>query len=158
MKALLKSVAGLVLVLGWWTLTGEGDDPNHESADRIPELVWDGGGGRLAIEADTTTAAQMRVSFSERGENGEERSLQAWEDVGAGHHSWTIEVPAGVGGTVELGAVDPQPGDSMGWTLRVDGQTVDEQLDSLEQPLEEGYAFFLQTYFDDYASGTLGYD
>lgn len=158
MKTVVKSVVGLALVLAWWTFTGDGDDPGHASADRIPELVWDGGGGRLSIEADTTSAAQMRVSFSENGGSGEERYLDTWEDVDAGHHSWTIEVPTGVGGTVELGAVDPQPGDSLSWTLRVDGETVDEQSEALEQPLEKGYAFFLQAYFDDYATGTAADD
>jgi hypothetical protein len=158
MKALVKSLAGLALVLGWWTLTGDGDDPSHETADRIPALVWEGGGAELAIEADTTTPAHMRVSFSERGESGEQRWLETWEAVEAGHHRWSIEVPEGVGGTVELGAVDPQPGDELRWTLRVDGEAVDEQAETLEQPLEEGYAFFLQTYFDDYAAGTLGDD
>ena len=158
MKGLLKSAAGLALVLGWWTLTGRGDDPNHESASQIPTMVWEGGGGSLAIEADTSTAAQMRVSFSQAGEEGEERSLQTREDVAAGHYSWTIDVPSGVGGYVELGAVDPKPGDELRWTVAVNGDTVDEQSDTLEKPLEKGYGFALQTYFDDYASGALGDD
>ena len=135
LNKLLKSALGLALVLGWWTLTGEGDDPNRESASRIPATVWEGGGGRLAIEADTTAAAQMRVSFNERGDTGEERSLETWEEIGAGHHSWTIEVPEGVGGYVELGAVDPQPGDELRWTLAVNGEVVDEQSDALETKL-----------------------
>jgi len=158
MKGLLRSAAGLALMLGWWTLTGGGDDPNHESASRIPTAVWEGGGGHLAIEADTSSAAQMRVSFSEEDESGEGRELQTWEDVAAGHHTWTIDVPSGVGGYVELGAVDPKPGDALRWTVTVNGETVDEQSDTLEEPLQKGYAFFLQTYFDDYASGTLADD
>jgi hypothetical protein len=35
---------------------------------------------------------------------------------------------------------------------------VDEQTDTLERPLEPGYAFFLQTYFEDYATATVGED
>ena len=100
----------------------------------------------------------MRVSFSKEGESGEERHLETWEDVAAGHHVWTIDVPSGVGGYVELGAVDPKPGDELRWTVAVDGETVDEQTEALEKPLEENYAFFLQAYFDDYASGTLAED
>jgi hypothetical protein len=154
MKGLLKSLGGLVP--GWWTLTGAGDDPNQESADRIPTMVREGGGGSLAIEADTSSAAQMRVSFSREGEDGQQRSLHTWEEVAAGHHAWTIDVPNGVGGYVELGAVDPRPGDELRWTLAVNGETVDEQSDTLEKPLEKGWAFALRSYFDDYASGTLG--
>ena len=158
MKGFLKSAVGLALMLGWWTLTGDGDDPNSESASSIPTTVWEGGGARLAIEASTSSAAQMRVSFNKEGEDGEERHLETQEDVAAGHHSWTIDVPSGVGGYVELGAVDPKPGDELSWTVAVDGETVDEQTEALEKPLEENYAFFLQAYFDDYASGTLGED
>ena len=158
MKGLLKSAAGLVLVLAWWTIRGPEDDPNHQSASSIPAMVWEGGGGSLAIEADTSTAAQMRVSFSEAGEEGEERSLEAWEDVAAGHHSWTIDVPSSVGGYVELSAVEPKQGDELRWTVAVNGETVDEQSDRLAEPLPRGYGFALQTYFEDYASGTLGDD
>jgi hypothetical protein len=151
LRWVFKTVAGVAVMIAWWTFTGSEDDPNHETASSIPTTVWEGGGGRLAIEADTTTVAQMRVSFSERGE-GNQRWLETHEDVGPGHHSWAIDVPNGVGGYVELGAVDPQPGDELSWTLAVNGETVDEQSEALEEPLQKGYAFFIQTYFDDYAT------
>jgi hypothetical protein len=63
-----------------------------------------------------------------------------------------------VGGYVELGAVEPQPGDTLSWEIEVNGQVVDEQSETLEEPLGPGYAFFLQSYFEDYASGTFGDD
>lgn len=158
MKGILKSLGGLALVLAWWTLKGPPDDPNHESSQGIPTTVWEGGGASFEIEADTTSAAQMRVSFSQEIGDGDEKQLETWEDVPAGHHRWTIDVPSGVGGYVELGAVDPKPGDELRWTLRVDGETIDEQTETLERPLEENYAFFLQSYFDDYASGNFEED
>ena len=40
--------------------------------------------------------------------------------------------------------------------IQAGGATVDEQTEQLEKPLEQGYGFFLQTYFDDYATGELG--
>jgi hypothetical protein len=76
--------------------------------------------------------------------------------VAPGVHDWTISVPADVSGYVELSATDPQPGTTLSWTLQANGNTVDEQSDQLEKPLEEGYGFFLQTYFDDYSTGELG--
>ena len=158
MKGILKSLAGLALVLAWWTFTGPEEDPNQESSNAIPTTVWDGGGATLAIEADTTSAAQMRVSFNQEIDGDEERQLETWEDVPAGHHSWRIDVPSGVHGYVELGAVDPKPGDELRWRLSVDGETIDEQVDTLEKPLEENYAFFLQAYFEDYASGSFEED
>lgn len=157
-KWLVRTVGGLVLMLAWWTITGSGDDPNSESADHIPSTVWEGGGGSLAIEVDTSSPAQMRLSFSREGDDGEERELQTWEDVDAGHHVFTIDVPGEVGGYVELGAIDPKPGDELHWTVAVNGETVSEQQDRLDSPLQDGYAFFLQAYFDEYASGTLSGD
>src|SRR5262245_24785595 len=161
MKGLLKSALGLALVLGWWTLKGGAvfdDAPDQETAARIPATVWEGGGGQIAIEADTTSAAQLRMTFGESMQVPEARNLEAFEDLAAGHHSWTIDVPNGVGGYVDLVATDPKPGDELRWTVAVNGETVDEQSERLEEPLQKGNAFGLQTSFDDYASGALGED
>ena len=156
MKQLVKAVLGLAVVLAWWTLRGPGEG-NTETADKIPNVVWDGGAGNMTIHAETSTPARMHISFSDHADDVEEpRSLESWEDVPAGKHSWTIAVPAQVGGYVELGATDPKPGDRMRWTIQASNTTVDEQDETLEQALEPGTAFFLQSYFDDYASGTLG--
>jgi hypothetical protein len=57
-------------------------------------------------------------------------------------------------GTVELDARNPEPG-ALSWRLRVDGRIVDEQHQTLEEPLEKGHAFFLQAGFDEYANGQL---
>jgi hypothetical protein len=155
-KSLAKTLAGLAIVLAWWTIRGPGESTG-ETADHIPTVVWDGGAGTLTIHAETSTPAQMRVSFSEHDENLESpRSLETYEDVTAGSHAWTISVPANVGGYVELSATEPQPGATLRWTLEANGTKVDEQSDQLEKPLEPGYGFFLQTYFDDYGTGELG--
>lgn len=156
MKSLARTLIGLALVLGWWTLRGPGDSAG-ETADHIPSVVWDGGAGAMTIRTETTCPAQMRVSFSDHGEEVESpRSLEAWENVPAGSHSWTIDVPGEVGGYVELSAESPQPGDRLTWSIEVGGATVDEQTETLEKALEPGYGFFLQSYFDDYATGTFG--
>jgi hypothetical protein len=157
-KSVAKGAIGLVVVLGWWTLRGPGEGPNHESAATIPAAVWDGGAGSLSVRVETSTAAQMRISFQERDESADARSLETSEDVEAGSQAWSVDVPAGVGGYVELGAVEPQPGDTLSWEIEVNGQVVDEQSETLEEPLGPGYAFFLQSYFEDYASGTFGDD
>jgi len=154
-KSLLKTLVGLALVLAWWTLRGPRDD-HTETASRIPTVVWDGGAGTLMIHTETTRAAQMRVSFHERSDDAGARSLDAHEDVGPGKHSWTIDVPKEVGGTVELSATSPHPGDHLHWSIDAAGNTVDDQDESLEKPLEPGHGFFLQAYFEDYASGELG--
>jgi hypothetical protein len=146
MQNLLKrgvmSILGVVVMLAWWSFRGS--DANTDSADKIPGKVWAG-------------AAQMRVSFNEyEKENG--RSLETYEDAPAGSHSWTIDLPARSGGYVELGAVDPRPGDKLSWKVSVNGRVMSEQSETLAQPLEKNTAFFLQSYFADYATGTLEED
>ncbi|HVN37117.1 MAG TPA: hypothetical protein VMW19_02960, partial [Myxococcota bacterium] len=154
-KSLAKTLVGLALVLVWWTLRGAGD-AHTETARRIPTVVWDGGAGTLTIHAETTTPAQMRVSFHEQSQDPKARLLETYEDVGPGSHSWTIDVAKEVGGTVELSATSPRPGDRLHWTLEAAGNVVDEQNETLEKPLEPGYGFFIQANFEDFASGELG--
>ncbi|HXK21812.1 MAG TPA: hypothetical protein VMS55_03950 [Myxococcota bacterium] len=154
-KSLAKTLVGLALVLAWWTLRGPRDD-HTETAHRIPTVVWDGGAGTLTIHAETTTPAQMRVGFHEHSEDAKARTLETYEDVAPGSHSWTIDVPKEVGGYVELSATSPKPGDRLSWSLEAAGNTIDEQTETLEKPLQQGYGFFIQAYFDDYASGELG--
>ena len=155
-KGLLKTVLGLVIVLGWWTLRG--DNVDIDTASEIPTQVWEGGAGTLSIEVDTSTPARMSIDFGENDEDESARSLDTWQEIGAGHHSFSIDVPAGVGGYVDLDAVAPEVGDTLSWRISAGGNVVDEQAQTLDEPLEDGWAFGLQAYFDDYATGTLGDD
>ena len=151
MKALVRSVLGLVLVLGWWTFTG-----NIVSTDRavakIPASVFGGGAGHVEIEAETTTPARLMVGFSD--ESGD-RNLESYEDVPAGTFRWKIEVPKDLGGYIELNAMAPKTGDRLKFRLLANGRTVFDGSEQLDQPLEPGYAFFVQAYVDDYAKGKL---
>ena len=156
MKALIRSVLGLVLVLGWWTFTGNSIS-TQKAQDKIPASVWGGGAGKVVIEAETTTAARMMVGFS-RDRQEDEDNLETFEDVPAGTYRWTIDVPSGTGGYMELNAVAPKAGDRIKFRLISNGRTVYEDQDELVKPLEPGYAFFVQAYVDDYAKGELSDD
>jgi len=64
----------------------------------------------------------MRVSFSQHDNPaGEQQTVETYEKIAAGTRSWTIDVPAHVGGDIEIGADKP------------------------------GYVFFLQVHYDDYS-------
>ncbi len=156
MKALVRTVLGLVLVLGWWTFTGNSIS-TQRAQDKIPASVWGGGAGKVVIEAETTTASRMMVGFS-RDRQEDEDNLETYEDVPAGTYRWTIDVPSGTGGYVELNAVTPKAGDRLKFRILANGRTVFEDSDELLQPLEPGYAFFVQAYLDDYAKGELSTD
>ena len=151
MKAIVRTVLGLVLVVGLWTITGNriSTDP---AQDKIPASVFGGGAAKLEIEAETSTAATMAISFSD--ESGE-RHLETYERVAAGTYRWTVDVPGDIGGYVELNADEPKAGDRLKFRIAANGRTVFEDSDQLDQPLEPGYAFFVQAYFDDYAKGEL---
>lgn len=151
------AILGMVVTLAWWTIRGS-NDSNHETTQGIPSKVWEGGGGTLSIEAESTCDVHFSISFSEMGEEGEKRSLSTWDQKPAGTHSWTISVPAKVGGVVEMGCESSKVGDKLSWKIQANGTTVNEQNESLQEELKPGYAFFSQVYFEDYATGKLEED
>jgi hypothetical protein len=155
-KAAVRTVLGLVLVLGLWTFTGNRIS-TQRAQDRIPASVWGGGAGKLVVEAETSTSARMLVGFS-RNQKGDEDHLETYEDVPAGTFRWSIDVPSDTGGYIELNAVAPKAGDKLEFRVVSNGRTVFEDSDELTQPLEPGYAFFVQAYFDDYAKGKVSSD
>ena len=154
MKALVRTVLGLVLVLGWWTITGNSISTSP-AQDKIPTSVFGGGGAKLEIEAETTSPARILMSFND--DSGDEH-LETYEDVGVGTYRWTVDVPNEIGGYVELNAVAPKAGDRLKFRVLSNGHEGFVDSDQLEKPLEPGYAFFVQAYFDDYAKGKLSED
>ena len=153
----LLGVAGIAVMLVWWSIRP--GDEKHTSAEGIPATVWNGGGGVLTIEAEASCPATLRVSFYDQNEDvSGARLIQTWERIPEGARRWSIQVPSRAGGVVELGADSPKPGDRLHWTLTVNGDVVDEQSQTLEEELDPGYAFFLQTGFDDYGAAQLSED
>lgn len=146
------AILGLVAVLAYWSFRG-GD--SSKSAEGIPSQVWGGGAATLAIDVETTAPARFSVTFTERGKQ-DGRMLETWTKVAAGSHAWTIDVPAQVGGYVELSALDPKVGDHLRFGIRVNDRVVSEQSDTLHEALQSGYAFFIQAHFEDYATADVG--
>jgi hypothetical protein len=146
------AILGMVAVLAYWSLRG---DSSSKASEGIPSQVWGGGGATLAIDVETTSPARFSVTFNERGKQ-DPRMLETWTKVPAGTHSWTIDVPSGVGGYIELGAETPQIGDRLRFGIRVNDRVVSEQADTLHEALQAGYAFFVQAHFEDYSTATMG--
>jgi hypothetical protein len=140
---------GLAVTLAWWTYNPRGKGPASQST--IPAKIGSGG-QMLAIEADSSSPATMRVSFEQLDKPiGEQILLESWEKIPAGTRMWTIDVPPGVGGYIELGADHPNAGDVLTMRVHMNGNLVDEQTDKLDKPLEPNTAFFVQDHFDDYS-------
>jgi hypothetical protein len=143
------ALLGMGATLAWWTL--HPGDSNTKSADHIPAKVW-AGGNTLDIEVDSSSAATMRVSFTDHEKPaGSQPTLETWEKIPAGARSWSIDVPSGVGGYIEIEADKPNAGDKLTMRVKMNGHSVDEQSEKLEGALQPGTAFFVQDHFDDYS-------
>jgi hypothetical protein len=144
------AVLGTVVILTWWTY-GPHKHNTVASSAHIPAKVADGG-QKLEIEVNTTGPARMFVSFEQLDKPfGQQQLLNSWEDIPAGARSWTIDVPAGMGGDIELLATNPAAGTELSLRVRMNGELVDEQGEKLEGALEPNTAFCVQDHFDDYS-------
>ena len=154
LKRAVMTVLGVVVTLAWWSIRG--GDSNTTQVSSVPATVFGGGAGRLTIEVQNSCRARFSISFS--GYEDDSEVIDADEQLDAGTHSWSIDVPRQVGGYIDLSAIDPQVGDQLSWRVLVNGEVVDEQFDKLEKPLESGYAFGLVAAFDDYSTGEYASD
>jgi len=152
MKKVGATAVGVVVVLAYWSLKGSSD----KSVEGIPAKVWDGGGATLHVETQSSSPARFSISFSEHGKENA-RSMDTWANVAAGSHSWTVDVPAGVGGYIELDADNARVGDRLGMKVSVNDRIVYEDADTLQEALQKGYAFFVQAFMDDYSTGELSH-
>jgi hypothetical protein len=157
----VTTVLGVAVVLGWWTIRGwfEGK-ASAESSSHIPAMVWDGGGGRITVEAESSDPGTVSASFETNlpMDNPNHKFLETWQKVAAGSHRFSIEVPPSVGGTVGLNIENPKVGSSARITVKLGDRVVAEDALTLDAPLKPGYGFGVQVALDDYATGKRGED
>ena len=164
MSGLLKRAAmtilGVVVMLGFWTVKSWFTDEASASLSHIPQKVWDGGGGTVVFEVESSDPARVSISFetNDAVNSEDHKFLESWERVGAGAHTFSIEVPSSVGGTAEISAENPKIGSRVRIAVKVDGRIVAEDFSTLTEPLQPGYGFFAQVHLEDYASGKLEED
>jgi len=144
------SLLGVAVTLLWWTYRNQ--DSHAQSLAHIPAEIA-GGGNRLEIEATASTASTLRITFEDvRKPAGQQILAEAWEKMPAGTRTWTVNVPSGVGGYIELNADQPNPGDTLNQRVKMNGKSVNEQADKLERPLEPNTAFFVQYHAEDFTA------
>ena len=143
------SVLGTVITLLWWTYHDKGS--SAQSMSHIPAKVTPGG-NQLVIEVEGSTASTMRIDFEDLSKpSGQQILLNAWEQVSAGPHTWTVDIPSGVGGYIEFEADHPNPGDTLTQRVKINGKEVDSQSEKLDSPLQPNTAFFVQFQRDDFS-------
>ena len=151
-KLLLRvslSALGCVAALLWWTYHDKGS--TVQSSSRIPAKVAEGG-NQLEVSVETSTPSTMRIDFNDiRKPSGQQMLLQSWEKIPAGSHTWTIDVPSGIGGYIELNADHPNSGDALTQRVKINGKQAFNQTDRLNGALEPNTAFFVQAYYEDYS-------
>ena len=152
-KRVLSSAAGLLLVIGVWTIQGKLSGTATSASDRVPAKVWEGGGTTLTIETDSSDPAVLRALFESTSKtNGKPvRSLDTFEKIPAGHHSWTVDVPATVGGDLELQAENPKAGAKLSWTVRAGDTVLKQESETLNASLGANEGFFLKLDMDDFS-------
>lgn len=145
------SALGMAATLLWWTYHDKGSSSRAQSVSHIPDKVA-AGGNQLEVATETSTASTLRISFEDLSKpTGQQILLEAWEKIPAGSRTWTLDVPSGVGGYIELEADHPNPGDTLTERIRVNGKDIDHQTDRLESPLQPNTAFFVQFHYDDFS-------
>src|SRR5215831_10325049 len=151
-KLLLRlglSVLGVVVTLWWWTYHDKGS--SVPSVSHIPAKVAEGG-TQLVVEAQASTPSTLRINFEDlHRPAGQQILLDAWEKIPSGPHLWTVDIPSGIGGYIELEADHPNPGDTLSQRIRINGKEVDSQTDRLDSALQPNTAFFVQFHRDDFS-------
>ena len=144
------SALGIAATLLWWTYHDTGS--SAQSMSHIPAKVGEGG-NRLVVETETTTPSTLRITFDDlRKPVGQQILVESWEKIPVGPHSWTVDIPSGIGGYIELEADHPNPGDTLTQRIRINGKEVDSQSDRLDSALQPNTAFFVQFHRDDFSS------
>ena len=154
-KLLLRvglAVLGCAATLLWWTYHDKGS--TVQSSSHIPAKVAEGG-NLLEVSVEASTPSTMRIDFNDlRKPSGSQMLLQSWEKIPAGSHTWTIDVPSGIGGYIELEADHPNAGATLTQRVKMNGKEVDNKTDRLNGTLEPNTAFFVQAYYEDYSKAS----
>src|SRR5512139_2767731 len=118
-RKILIATMVLSLAIAWVVLKGRGGESADGGAGGgIPATVFGGGAATLTIEATTSEPARVTAVFE-----GDDL-LETHQDVPAGTHTFTVDVPANVGGVVEVGIENPPVGATVELVCRVNGEFV----------------------------------
>ncbi|HEU4928502.1 MAG TPA: hypothetical protein VFU38_01630 [Candidatus Krumholzibacteria bacterium] len=155
-RKVLGAIAGVVICIAIWSIQDKLFGGDSEVTDKIPTAVWGGGGGTVTIEAEASEPAVISASFEQNAfSDANHQYIEAWQKIPAGNHTFTIDVPAGVSGSVWVRVDEPTVGAKVKVVMRANGEYVGEDAMTLEKPLEPGYGFAAGLEVDDYSRGKL---
>ncbi|MCI0412236.1 hypothetical protein L0222_05465 [bacterium] len=151
LKRKITGIALAALVLaGWWGYDKiRGGGSSSDELDKTPSVVFGGGGGKLVVDISMNSPGYLRTSFS-HGKDNESDRLHAFEKLEAGDHLFSIDLsPDLTYGYFELEIPDAKVGDKLQWDVWFEDRKVMSEDETLQQPLGDNQAFFLQLEFGD---------
>ena len=155
MGKLMRSAIGLVVALIGFQLFGSGGGGggggDWTELDHLPETVFGGGGGNVGLTVQVNQPAVLKASFEQWDEEtGEDTDyLSAAVEIDPGTRSFNVQVPDDTYLYFELGVPEASVGATAEWTLTLNGNRIWSEKDELAEPLQDGYAFFLQIEAED---------
>jgi hypothetical protein len=156
-RKVIGAIGGVLICIAIWTIQGKLTGGDNDIMESIPRQVW-GGGSPVTLEVEASEEAYVSASFETNnismGDPGHE-FLESWQKVPAGKHTFDIDVPANVSGSVWVRVDKPNLGAKVHLALRSNGKLVGEDEMTLDKPLEPGYGFSAGLDVDDYAKGKL---
>ena len=156
-RKVLGAIAGVIICIAVWSIQDKLLGNDSDVAEKIPAQVFGGGGGTVVIEAEASEPAVISASFETNSmiDDVNHDYLETWQKIDAGKHTFTIDVPANVSGSVWLRVDEPKVGAKVKLVMRANDKYVGEDAMTLEKPLEPGYGFAAGLEVDDYSRGKL---
>ncbi len=137
-------VLALLLITALFTGCSR-SNPEQSSGGKMPAKIFGGGGRKVFIEVNVSSEAQLGfMGTLPRKPDGSQPLEEYNENISPGTHAWTIELAPHTGGTFDLRALNPQVGNRLAWTVKLDGKQLANETDVLDKPLPAGTAWFLQ--------------
>ena len=155
MRRLILGVIGVALTLAWWSFRC--DHKSVPTSDKIPAVVFGGGGGAVTVSFDVSGPAVLRASFGhgKNGKGGHDQRLDAYPKFPAGHHEVTFDAAPETWSSLELELERPSPGATLSWSVTAGGREVHRHSEALKGALAANEAFFDNVEFEDVSAGTL---
>jgi len=151
-RKLVGTLVGLGLFIAWMQIRGPGDTGDYEELSSIPLTAFEGGGGLMDVQFTTNQPAELIATFEKMDDStGKSSTVSGRETFPAGSYGRSVDVSPDTYIYWELNIPDAAVGAQLSWVVHVDGRTVVNESMRLEDPLEAGYAFFLQVEADDIA-------
>jgi hypothetical protein len=151
-RKLVATLVGLGLFVAWMQLRGGGDSGDFQELSSIPLTAFEGGGGMIDVRFTTNQPAELIATFEKHdGSTGKSTTVSGRETFPAGSYNRSVDVSPDTYIYWELNVPDAAVGAQLSWVIEVDRRTVVNESMRLDDPLEAGYAFFLQAEADDIA-------